>query len=40
MLALQALRGILFISLRAGGQNHLTNTFLLFVDVVHQHFHL
>lgn len=40
MLALQALRGILFIFLRTGEQNHLANTFLVFVDVVHQHFHL
>ena len=40
VLALQTLCGILFIFLRTGEQNHLANTFLVFVDVVHQHFHL
>ena len=40
VLALQTLCGILFIFLRTGEKNHLANTFLVFVDVVHQHFHL
>ena len=40
VLMLQALGGILLVTLVHGEQHHLANTFLVFVDVIHQHLHV